>query len=134
MFYSRFKKIEEELDGNEYCDGGVSYYIAFDPVPMTGLDPGVLKELLVKNKVIAPEDNIDLIPVDDPAADLAALCDEWHLEAYVRQEFMDALARSDGYYLMWADGTYISCGNLWSKVRLFAGGSEYVLAEFYLCD
>lgn len=45
MFYSRFKKIEEELDGNEYCDGGVSYYIAFDPVPMTGLDPGVLKEL-----------------------------------------------------------------------------------------
>lgn len=131
--YSRFDQIEKALNASDHFDG-IGYYAACSRVSMTSDDLAPLKEVLIKDKVIDPEDNVELIKVEDPLADLTGLCDEWHIEPDVKKALIDITGSVDGYYKVWADGSYASYGYNWSTCRLFCRGDEFVLVEFYLCD
>lgn len=47
MLYQELKKIEKSIEGNEYSDWGVSYYVAIDK-----LDSSISLDLAVKNRLL----------------------------------------------------------------------------------
>ena len=63
-------------------------------------------------------------------AALRAVCD---IDEAKLQKAM-AAQRADGYYNVWADGSYAAYGYLWSTCRLLQNGNEFVILEFYICD
>ena len=132
--YDELKKIEKELEGEEYTEGAIGYYYACDLVPDTGEINETIKEILIKNKVIGKEDNVELMRVENIVSDFEPISDEWHYSEQIKKRFLDIFSGADGYYSMTADGSYAACGYLWSTCRVLQKGDEIVLLEFYITD
>ena len=64
---NELKELEKKI---VYEEGQVSFLFSCDHVPMSLSDLGALKEILVKNKVIAKDDNVSLKMIDDPLTDM----------------------------------------------------------------
>lgn len=128
--YPELKKIQKE---HEYFEG-VYFCFACDLVAMTLDDPEPLKDMLIEHKVLGKEDNISLSKVEDPASDINAICDEWHINEQFRKTFIEMIESADAYYEMTADGSYAAGGYLWSMCRVVQKDGEFVLLDFYLCD
>ena len=132
--YEKLKKIEDELEGEEYFNGGIGYYFACDLVPSMGVNIESIKEILIKNKVIGRDDNVELVKTDDRVSDFETISDEWHFNEQIKTGFLDIFKEADEYYCITADGTYASYGYLWSICRVLKKGDELVLLEFYITD
>ena len=132
--YDELKKIEKDLEGEEYTEGALGYYFACDLVPATEDNTETIKEILIKNKVIGKDDNVELVRIEDPISDFEPISDEWHYSEDIKKRFLHILNEADGYYSMMADGTYASYGDLWSTCRVLQNSDEIVLLEFFITD
>ena len=131
--FDELKDIERKIDETNYTVDQISYCFGCDLVPMTLSDLKPLKDILVKNKTISSEDIITLTGIEDAVADIKAICQEWHFEDDITSRITNIVEQSDGYYKMWADGSYASYGNLMSVCRVLQKGEGFVLLEFYIC-
>ncbi len=132
--FTELKELEKEIEKTDYEDGQITFNIWCELVPMDMSDLNSLKDILVKNKVIAAEDNVTLTKIDEPAADMEPICQEWHFGAEITSRLVNIAENSDGYYSVWADGSYAEYGYLWSTCRILQKGNESVVIEFYICD
>lgn len=132
--FAELKNIQKEIDSTCFADDQVSFCFCCDMVSMDLSDLNPLKEILVKDKVIALDDVVTLTKVDDPIEDMESICAEWHFKEKITSELSHIVENADGYYRIWADGTYASYGYLWSACRLLQKGNEFYLLEFYICD
>ena len=132
--YDQLKKIENEHEGVEYFNGALGFYFGCDLVPTIGEKLETIKELLIRNKVIGAEDNVELVNVEDIASDFEPISEEWHFSDEIKNRFLEIFKEADGYYCIEADGSYASYGYLWSTCRLLQKGDELVLLEFYITD
>ena len=132
--YEKLKKIEDELEGEEYFNGGIGYYFACDLVSSMGVNIESIKEILIKNKVIGKDDNVELVKTDDRVSDFETISVEWHFSEQIKKRLLDIFKEADEYYCITADGTYASYGYLWSICRVLKKGDELVLLEFYITD
>ncbi len=132
--FDELKKIENKIDETSYTVDQISYYFGCDLVPMTLSDLNPLKDALLRNKIIGSEDNVSLTRIDDTVTDIKAICQEWHFDDDTASRLTNVVQQSDGYYKMWADGSFASYGNLTSVCRVLQKGEEFVLLEFYICD
>ena len=126
--FTELKAIEEEIKRAGYAESQITFSLWCES------DQKPLKEILVKNKVIGAEDNITLTKVDELAADMEAICREWYFEDEITLKLVNIAQSADGYYNVWADGSYAAYGYLWSTCRLLQKGNEFVILEFYICD
>lgn len=129
--YEELKKIEDELEGEEYFSGGLGYYFICDTVPITWKNVETIKEILIKNKVIGEDDNVELSKIEDPLSDFELISDKWHFSEDIKKGFIDILKEADGYYSYIPDGAY---GCVWTTRRLLQKGEELVILEFYISD
>jgi hypothetical protein len=128
---TELKELEKKI---AYEEGQISFFFACDLVPMSLSDLGPLKEILVKNKVIAKDDNVSLTMIDDPLTDMGGICREWHLDDEISARLLHIVQKADCYYLVRADGTYSAYGYLWSECRIVYKDNEFILLEFHICD
>lgn len=131
---AELKNIEKEIDSTCFTDDQVSFCFCCDIVSMDLSDLNPLKDTLVKNKVISSDDVVTLTKVDAPTEDVESICEEWHFKESITSILSRIVENADGYYRIWADGTYASYGYLWSTCRLLQKGNEFYLLEFYICD
>ena len=132
--YDKLKKIEDELEGEEYFDGGIGYYFGCDLVPAIGEKIESIKDILIKNKVVGKDDNVELVNIEDIVRDFEPISDEWHFNERIKKRFMDIFLEADGYYSITADGSYAAYGYLWSTCKVLQKDDELVLLEFYITD
>ncbi len=132
--FTELKAIEEEINRAGYAESQITFSLWCESVPMNMSDQKPLKGILVKNKVIGADDNITLTKVDELAADMEAICREWYFEDEITSKLVNIAQSADGYYNVWADGSYAAYGYLWSTCRLLQKGNEFVILEFYICD
>ena len=132
--YDELKKIEDELEGEEYTDSGISYYFACDLVPATRKKAEAIRDILIRNKVIGKNDHAALAIIEDYVSDFKTISDEWHFNEQIKKRFLNIFKETDRYYRIMADGSYASYGNLWSICRVLQKGEETVLLEFYITD
>ena len=128
---TELKELEKKI---AYEEGQVYFLFSCDHVPMSLSDLCALKEILVKNKVIAKDDNVSLKMIDDPLTDMEGICRQWHIDDEISAGLLHIVQNSDCYYLVWADGTYSAYGYLWSECRIIYKDKEFILLEFYICD
>lgn len=134
VVFDELKMIEKTIDEINYTVDQISYYFACDLVSMTSSDLKPLKEILVMHKIIGPEDNVTLTEINEPGTDIGSICREWHFDDDITSRITKLVEQSDGYYEMWADGSFASRGNLMSICRVLQKGEEFALLEFYICD
>ena len=132
--FDELKKIENKIDETSYTVDQISYYFGCDLVPMTLSDLNPFKDALLRNKTIGLKDNVTLTTIDDAVTDIRAICQEWHFDDDIASRLTNIVEQSNGYYKMWADGSFASYGNLTSVCRVLQKGEEFVLLEFYICD
>lgn len=132
--FDELKKIEKKIDETSYTVDQISYYIGCDLVTMTLSDLKPLKDALLRNKIIGAKETLTLTRIDDAVTDIRAICQEWHFDDDIASRLTNIVEQSDGYYKMWADGSYASYGNLTSVCRVLQKGEEFVLLELYICD
>ena len=128
--YEKLKEIEVELEGEEYTDGGISFYFGCDLIPTTES----IKEILIKNKVLGKDDNVELVNIEECVSDFESISGEWHFSEQMKKRFLDILEKADAYYGITADGSYASWGYSWSTCRVIKKDDQLVLLEFYITD
>ena len=129
--YDELKKIEDELEGEEYFSGGLGYYFICDTVPITWKNAETIKETLVKSGEIREDVKVELVKIEDPVSDFETISDEWRFSEDIKERFLDILKEADGYYSYIPDGAY---GCVWTIHRLLQKGDELVMLEFYVSD
>lgn len=125
--YDEFKKIEAELEGEEYFCDGIGFYFFCDSVATIGDNYETLKKILITNKMIGKDDNIELVKIENPVSDFEPIGNEWHFNEQIKKRFVDILKEADVYYSLTSDDS-------WSTCRIIQKGDEYVLLEFFICD
>lgn len=122
--YDELKKIEADIE--EYCEGQICYYYHCELLTAPLDDVANLKEVLIRNKVIGKDDNVESIKIDDVAADFEPISDEWRFSEDIKQRFLEVIKNADGYYKVYEDD--------WSTCRIIQKEDEAVLLDFYICD
>lgn len=132
--YESLRKIEDKLEGEEYFQGGVAYYMTVDKLKFDISDIAALKKYFVGLHVINNDEAISLIPVEDKLNDITNLCNEWHFSQFITDEMLDIVSHCEGYYQMFDDYYYVAKGNISDIFRLIQNGDELVMLELYICD
>ena len=130
----RLKDIENEIRANEYSEGQISYFFCCELVDMTLDDMSQLKELLVKHKIIGPDNRIEPVKLENPQEDFSALAEEWHFTDHVKEQLLSVIEDSDGYYIADIKGPGAKSLSDWSSIRLLQKGNQFAELEFYICD
>ena len=125
--FSELKKLEREID---VFDDQISFCFFCELVP----DVDSLKQVLVRNKVIGPEDEIALEVVEDVSADILAICSEWRFDPDVSSRLCSIALGADVYYRMSATGSYALYGYLTSECRVLSVDGSFILLEFDVVD
>lgn len=135
MLYEELLQIQKMLEGNEYTDGGVSYYIEFDR-----LDSSVPMSVALKWKLaalrVAPSSEIELNieKIEAPTEEMKRLSEEWHFDEEISGRMLDLLANNEEMYRFCNDYKYISRGNVGEIFRVIKRGEEVLLIGFYIAD
>ena len=103
---AELKNIEEEIEKENDAADPIYFCFCCDQVKMDLSDINPLKDILVKNKVVASDDIVTLSKLDEPVSDMKNICEEWHFKDEITSSLINIVENSDGYYRMWADGTY----------------------------
>lgn len=135
MLYEELLQIQKMLEGNEYTDGGVSYYIEIDR-----LDSSVPMSVALKWKLaalrVAPSSEIELNieKIEAPTEEMKRLSEEWHFDEEISGRMLGLLANNEEMYRFCNDYKYISRGNVGEIFRVIKRGGEMVLIGFYIAD
>lgn len=96
MLYEELLQIQKMLEGNEYTDGGVSYYIEIDR-----LDRSVPMSVALKWKLaalrVAPSSEIELNieKIEAPTEEMKRLSEEWHFDEEISGRMLGLLANNE---------------------------------------
>lgn len=135
MLYEKLKSIENALEGNEFSEGGVSYYISVEKMDDTVSFDIALKNILVELEAIPlSEDNIVLTQIEFPQDEIRKLCAEWHLGEQISDEIIGLIDDDTKVYRCCEDYEYISKGLVGEIFRIIEKGQERVVVDFYLVD
>ena len=131
---NRLKEIEKEIRSKEYIDGQVGFYFCCDLVEMTHDNTEPLKEILIKNKTIGSDNEIELVRTDDWKEDFTAIADEWHFDEGIRTQLMAVIEDADVYYTVKFLGPDAENLSNWCSARVIQKGDRFAEMEFYICD
>lgn len=135
MLYEELLQLQKMLEGNEYTDGGVSYYIEFDK-----LDSSVPMSIALKWKLVAlkavstAEIKLNIEKIEAPAEEMKRLSEEWHFDEQISSRMLALLANNEEMYRFCNDYEYISRGNVGEIFRVIKRGEEMVMIGFYIAD
>lgn len=96
MLYEELSQIQKMLEGNEYTDGGVSYYIEIDR-----LDSSVPMSVALKWKLaalrVAPSSEIELNieKIEAPTEEMKRLSGEWYFDEEISGRMLGLLANNE---------------------------------------
>ena len=130
----RLKSLEKEIKAHEYCPDQIGYYFCCEFVDMTLDDLEPLKELLVKHKIIGPDNSLETVKAEEPQEDFTAIADEWHFTDEVKAEFKSIIDDADAYYIVNINGPDARSLSDWSSIRVLQKGEQFAELEFYICD
>lgn len=135
MLYEKLKSIENLFEGDEYSEGGVSYYITFYKIDDTISLDFALKNILLDMEAIQSfEENIVITPIKCPQNEIRKLCEEWHLREQISNKIISLIDNDKKMYRCCDDYEYISKGCVCEIFRIVENGSERILVDFYLVD
>ncbi len=135
MLYEDLKSIGDLLEGNEYSNGGVSYYIGIDKIDNNVSIDFAIKKILLKMEAIASEEkNIVITPIKYPQNEIRNLCAEWHLNEQICNKMLSLVDDDTKMYRCCDDYEYISKGAVGELFRIIEKGRERVLIDFYIVD
>ena len=135
MLYENLKNIENLLEGNEYSDGGVSYYIGVDKIDKNvSVEVSIKKILLDMGVIFSLEEDIVVTPIICPKNEMRSLCEKWHLDEQIYNQMLDTVDDFTKMYKFCDDFEYISKGNVGEIFRIIENGQERVLIDFYMVD
>lgn len=135
MLYEDLKSIGDLLEGNEYSDRGVSYYIGIDKIDNNVSIDFAIKKILLKMEAIASEEkNIVITPIKYPQNEIRNLCAEWHLNEQICNKMLSLVDGDTKMYRCCDDYEYISKGAVGELFRIIEKGRERVLIDFYIVD
>lgn len=132
--YDKLKQIENEFNGNEYFEHGVSFCIGFDALDINIPLKKAVKNVLVEYKAICETEEIKLEKISDFKSDICALFLEWHLDV-ISIDVIEALDKNVKVY-KFSEDTKVGCsyGNINSVFRIIECENEYILVELYVVD
>lgn len=135
MLYEDLKNIENLLEGNEYCEGGVTYYVGFDKIDSNlSVDIAIKNFFLKMEATASSEKNIVITPIKCPKNEIRNLCAKWHLNEQICNKILSLIDDSTKMYRCCDDYEYISRGVVGEIFRIVEKGQERVLIDFYLVD
>lgn len=135
MFYEELKNIEKLLEGNEFFDSGVTYYIGIDKLDESlPMDIALKRVLIDCNAIDTLEENIDIISIENPMNEMQKLCEEWHLNNIITRKMLKKIDDKTQMYRFCEDYEYISKGCVGEIYRIIKKGRETVLIDFYIVD
>lgn len=135
MIYEKLKSIENLLEGDEYSEGGVSYYISVDKIDdAISLDFALKNILLGIEAIKSFEENIVITPIKCPENEIRKLCKEWHLREQICNKIFSLIDDDTKMYRCCDDYEYISKGCLDEIFRIIEKCEERVLVDFYVAD
>ncbi len=132
--YIRLARIEKQMEGNEFFEGGISYCFGVDEVQVSPDNCKPLKDVLLSLEAMTPSDELVLKRILNAKDDIEAICAEWHFEDDFRKQLIAIVEDLDACYSICDDDAFISWGNVYSVFRLLEKDGEYALAEFYKSD
>ena len=109
MLYEELLQIQKMLEGNEYTEGGVSYYIELDRLDSSVPMSVALKWKLIQLKV-APSSEIELNieKIEAPQEEMKRLSEEWYFDEEISGRMLGLLANNEEMYRFCNDYEYIS--------------------------
>lgn len=135
MLYQELKKIEKSIEGNEYSDWGVSYYVAIDKLDSSiSLDLAVKNRLLELEAIASTEININITLIEHPNKELLQLCTDWHLDERICNEILSLVDEDTKLYRFCNDSEYISRGIIGEVFRIIEKGQDRILMDYYFSD
>ena len=135
MLYEELLQIQKMLEGNEYTDGGVSYYIELDKLDSSVPMSVALKWKLIQLKVASPSEiELNIEKIEAPREEMKRLSEEWYFDEEISGRMLDLLANNEEMYRFCNDYKYISRGNVGEIFRVIKRGEEMVLIGFYIAD
>lgn len=134
MIYDKLKTIENELNGNEYFEHGVTYCIGFDSLDVNLPIGMAIKNQLVKYEVLEESEELYIEKIEDYLRDIDTLFQEWHLDM-ITNSVLKVLSDNAIVYKVLDDCTiYYSKGSLCSVFRVIEMLNERILVELYIID
>lgn len=135
MLYEELLQIQKMLEGNEYTDGGVSYYIELDRLDSSVPMSVALKWKLIQlNVASTSEIELNIEKIEAPREEMKRLSEEWYFDEEISGRMLDLLANNEEMYRFCNDYKYISRGNVGEIFRVIKRGEEMVLIGFYIAD
>ncbi|MCR5556502.1 MAG: hypothetical protein K6F75_02945 [Butyrivibrio sp.] len=128
------RDLEHQLEGNEYCPGGVSYFFAADKVEILSDMKTSLKEYFLEIEAVKEDEEIELQRIEDPKKDMRAICEEWHLSAELTERLIKLVSESRSVYKFCEDYYYIAAGNVGDIFRVLETDDGVFVLEFYVVD
>lgn len=130
MLYEELINITNLLEGNEYYEGGVSYYLG---IMKMGIDLPL--ELAIKSVLPEIEESgSELISITEPRIEIENLCKKWHLEPFIYNKMCGLIDDNTKLYKFCDDSEYVSQGVISEVFRIMQKGRERVLLDFYVVD
>lgn len=130
MLYEELINITSLLEGNEYHEGGISYYLG-----IMRMDIDLPLELAIKRVLPEIEESgSELISITEPRSEIENLCAKWHLEPFVYNKMCSLIDDNTKLYKFCGDSEYLSQGVLSEVFRIMQKGQERVLLDFYVVD
>lgn len=135
MLYEELLQIQKMLEGNEYTEGGVSYYIELDKLDSSVPMSVALKWKLIQLKVASPSEiELNIEKIEAPQEEMKRLSEEWYFDEEISGRMLSLLANNEEMYRFCNDYKYISRGNVGEIFRVIKRGEEMVLIGFYIAD
>ena len=132
MLFEELKCIENQIEGNEYFDGGVAYCIAIDKIDHAlPLDCAVHQFLSEVTE--EPEINVEITAIKEPKSELRNLCIQWHLDDEITNKILELVDDDTRVYKGCEDYVYVSLG-VSEIYRIIEKENERVVIDFYVTD
>lgn len=137
---SVLEKELKKLEGNEYTEGGVSFYIVLERLNVTSEENETVRQYLRQLTLTSKAEysNIDfckLTMLEQGTDDLKKLFIEWHLDKdSIDHIINDLKTKQVSIYQFGQDYQYITQGNVSEIFRWICVDNEWYVLDFYIVD
>ena len=130
----KLKKIDHEIEGEEFTQYGATYFFAFDVLEGAADDLSILEKYFMELELSPPLNKISLMEIDDPQGNMNKIATQFHFAPEPSQLLCEIAKNERGYYKVCEDGDCLSRGNLMDIFRIIKDGKDMIVLWFYLCD
>ncbi len=130
----KLRKIDHEIEGEEFTQYGATYFFAFDILEGAADDLAILERYFLELELSPPLNEINLMEIEDSQEDINKISTQFHFASEPSRLLCEIAKNEGGYYKVCEDGDCLSRGNLMDIFRIIKYGKDAIVLWFYLCD